>query len=196
MPPAWVQISRDVTHGIEEIKVRMSKLQQVHSRAILTTFDDAAGTEQEVEVMTQEITRVFKKCEKALVALAQTQGSEGDAKVRQNVQRQLASELQALSMDFRKGQKEYLQKVRDKEGSGGMSGGECRPTPSPLALAASGRPFRLGRVSRCHPPTPPCRHTGHYRQGAGDGPHRGRPGPRIHRRADAAGPRGRRRPLQ
>ena len=46
MPPPWVQISREVTHGVEEIKVRMSKLQQVHARVILTTFDDATSNEQ------------------------------------------------------------------------------------------------------------------------------------------------------
>lgn len=125
--PAWVDISSDISSGIEDIKTKLGKLTAVHSRAMLTTFDDTSAThEQEVEVLTQEITRLFKRSEGKLVSLAQVPGSESDVKVRQNVQRQLASELQTLSMEFRKQQKTYLQKVRAREEGSSMSGGKTK----------------------------------------------------------------------
>lgn len=55
------------------------QLGKAHARALLPNFDDMSGEEQVVEVITQETTRLFKRCEKRLQMLSQ--GTE-DAKVR------------------------------------------------------------------------------------------------------------------
>ena len=93
----------------------MAELGKAHAKALLPNFDDMSGEEQVVEVITQETTRLFKRCEKRLQALSQ--GTE-DAKVRQNVQRKLAMQLQNLSVEFRKMQKDYLQKLKQQQDRG------------------------------------------------------------------------------
>ena len=54
-----------------------------------------------MEVLTQEVTRLFKRCEKNLQALAASKGAdEGDAKVRQNVVRMMAAGKVSLAVGF------------------------------------------------------------------------------------------------
>ena len=90
-----------------EIKARMAELKTLHGRAALTTFDDSRGAEAEVEVATAEITRLFRRCEARLTGVGPALGaagraaSEADERVRQNVRRTLAGELQALVRELR-----------------------------------------------------------------------------------------------
>ncbi len=138
MPPAWVSVSDEVTSTMGRIKERMAQLSALHARALLPNFDEFSGEDAKVEVLTQEVTRLFKRCEKNLQALAAARGPDaGDAKVRQNVVRMMAAELQKQSIEFRKKQKDYLQKLKqlqdrgpggdvfgDITGSGGGAGGD------------------------------------------------------------------------
>merc|ERR1711920_845432 len=71
--------------------------------------------------MTVEITRMFKRAERKLKQLEAVKGVEDDKVVRKNVVVKLASQLRALSMDFRKMQKQYLARLRAKES--GAKGG-------------------------------------------------------------------------
>ena len=113
MPPAWVSVSDEVSAMMARIRERLVELSALHARALLPNFDEFSGEDARVEVLTQEITRMFKRCEKNLTALAASKGSDqGDAKVRQNVVRSMAAELQKQSVDFRKKQKDYLQKLK------------------------------------------------------------------------------------
>ncbi len=113
MPPQWVAVSEDVTTAMGRIKERLTQLSALHARALLPNFDEFSGEDAKVEVLTQEVTRLFKRCEKSLQALSASQATDaGDAKVRQNVVRSMAAELQKLSVDFRRKQKDYLQKLK------------------------------------------------------------------------------------
>lgn len=119
MPPAWVSVSDDVTTAMGRIKERIAQLSSLHARALLPSFDESSREDEKVDVLTKEITRLFKRCEKSLQALsAANTGDEGDAKVRQNVVRSMAAELQQHSMDFRRKQKDYLQKLKQTQDRG------------------------------------------------------------------------------
>ena len=125
--PAWVSVSDEVAGMMAKIRDRLVELSALHARALLPNFDEFSGEDARVEVLTQEITRMFKRCEKNLTALAASKGSDaGDAKVRQNVVRSMAAELQKQSVDFRKKQKDYLQKLKQLQdrGPGGDVFGE------------------------------------------------------------------------
>lgn len=127
MPPSWVAVSDDVTTAMGRIKERLTQLAALHARALLPNFDEFSGEDAKVEVLTQEVTRLFKRCEKNLQALSAAGSSDaGDAKVRQNVVRSQAGELQKLSIDFRRKQKDYLQKLKQLQdrGPGGDVFGE------------------------------------------------------------------------
>ena len=119
MPPQWVQVSDDVTASMARIKDRLNQLAALHARALLPNFDEFSGEDAKVEVLTQEITRLFKRCEKSLQALSASQATDpGDGKVRQNVVRSMAADLQKLSMDFRRKQKDYLTKLKQLQDRG------------------------------------------------------------------------------
>lgn len=113
LPPDWCKYSEDAATTMGRIKERLAQLATLHARALLPNFDEFSGEDAKVEVLTQEITHLFKRTEKNLTALgARKGGDEGDAKVRLNVVRSMAAELQKLSVDFRKKQKDYLQKLK------------------------------------------------------------------------------------
>ena len=147
MPPAWVSVSDEVTTTMGRIKERMAELSALHARALLPNFDEFSGEDAKVEVLTQEITRLFKRCEKNLTALAGSKGADaGDAKVRQNVVRMMAAELQKLSVDFRRKQKDYLQKLKQLQdrGPGGDVFGEITGAGSSGAGGSGGADYDPG----------------------------------------------------
>ncbi|GBG77679.1 hypothetical protein CBR_g24125 [Chara braunii] len=119
LPPAWVDVFEEVAADMQQIKEKMSQLTKAHSRALMPTFDESNGHQETVEKLSSEITRLLKKGEQKLKRL-----SVGDvhSEERRNVQRLLATDLQQLSIDFRKQQKAYLQRLqRQQEGSLGGS---------------------------------------------------------------------------
>lgn len=121
--PRYVQFKESARVQMLEIRAKMGELRKLHGQATLTSFDDTGNKELEIEVVTQEITRIFKLTEGQLRKFGEQQSlSDSEQKVKQNVQRTLATELQKLSVQFRKQQKAHLQQLRqNKEGFGGGS---------------------------------------------------------------------------
>lgn len=115
LPPAWVDVSEEVAQDIAKIKNKMAELSKLHGKAVLVTFGDN-DDECSIEVLTQEVTRLFKRTEQRLRKLSEgaTESNE-EEKVRKNVIVAWASELQKLSMDFRKQQKDYLQRMQKQQ---------------------------------------------------------------------------------
>ena len=68
-----------------------------------------------IEVMTREITQLFRKAERKLKSLSQFQTTKDGARLITNVQQSIAAELQKLSQEFRKQQKGYLQRLRKQQ---------------------------------------------------------------------------------
>jgi len=131
-PPAWVEVQEEVSRNMAQIREKMGLLHRAHQKAALPTFSDfgdggSSSAKDDVDVLTRQVTALFKKCEGRLKLLMQVPGGgQEGAKVRGNIATALAGEIQALSQDFRKQQKSYLQKLqRQKESvsGGGGSGG-------------------------------------------------------------------------
>lgn len=120
LPPDYVSFKESTRAEMLEIKAKMGELRKLHGQAALTSFDDTGSKELEIEVVTQEVTRLFRKAESSLQRFGSRQSpSEADDKVKRNMQRTLATELQKLSLQFRKQQKQHLNRLRQsKEGSG------------------------------------------------------------------------------
>ncbi|XP_024515189.1 syntaxin-41 [Selaginella moellendorffii] len=117
LPPPWVDVSEEVAIDMQKIRSKMGELAKAHARALMPTFDDIKGKGQEhnIELMSQDITRLLKKCEQKLRQLSQDRGHSEDMKLRVNVQRSLATDLQTLSVEFRKHQKGYLQRLQQQQ---------------------------------------------------------------------------------
>ena len=113
-----MEFSEAISSEMSRIKSRMAELNKAYARATLTSFDDDEDGGSAVEVLTVDITRMFKRCERRVKQLEAVEGSEEDQKIRKNVVTKLASQLRSLSADFRKMQKQYLARLKAKEGGG------------------------------------------------------------------------------
>lgn len=119
LPPRWTDVQDEVTELLGEIAVKSADLERLHQKHVLPGFDDEhvkKGEEAAIERMTQEITRGFHKCQKAIQKIetmvndANHQGgvSKGDETMARNIQISLASRVQEASAGFRKKQSNYL----------------------------------------------------------------------------------------
>ncbi|XP_062081884.1 syntaxin-43-like [Humulus lupulus] len=118
LPPAWVDVSEEISANVQRARVKMAELTKAHAKALMPSFGDGKEDQRLIEALTQEITGLIRKSEKRLQRLSAAGPSE-DSNVRKNVQRSLATDLQNLSVELRKKQSAYLKRLRlQKEGDG------------------------------------------------------------------------------
>ncbi|KAJ8623300.1 hypothetical protein MRB53_031829 [Persea americana] len=120
LPPAWVDVSEEIAANMQRARTKMAELVKIYDKALMLLFVDAREDQHTIEILTQEITDLLKRSEKRLQKLSSSDSSE-DSNLRKNVQRSLATDLQNLSMEFRKKQSNYLKRLRQqKEGQDGV----------------------------------------------------------------------------
>jgi syntaxin 16 len=117
LPPAWVDVSEEISVNIQRARTKMAELGKAHAKALMPSFGDGKEDQHNIESLTQEITFLLKKSEKQLQRLSASGPSE-DSNVRKNVQRSLATDLQLLSMELRKKQSTYLKRLRQQKEDG------------------------------------------------------------------------------
>ncbi|OOF98254.1 hypothetical protein ASPCADRAFT_43530 [Aspergillus carbonarius ITEM 5010] len=138
LPPRWVDVQEEVTELLADIAQKSGLLDKLHQKHLLPGFGDEDARKQDeavIERLTQEITRAFHMCQKAvqkievMVREAKQQGgvSSGDETMAKNLQISLAARVQEASARFRKKQSNYLKKLRGLEG--GSVPFERSPTP-------------------------------------------------------------------
>lgn len=119
LPPRWLDIQDEITEQLAEIAKQTRKLDQLHQKHVLPGFDDEdvkKREEREIEQLTQNITRGFQRCQKAIkriemmVREAKQQGniSNGEEMMAKNLKISLASRVGEVSAMFRKKQSAYL----------------------------------------------------------------------------------------
>ncbi|XP_039058717.1 syntaxin-41-like [Hibiscus syriacus] len=113
LPPAWVDFSEEIAANVQCARTKMAELGKAHAKALMPSFGDGKEDQRNIENLTNEITNLLKRSEKRLQKLSATGPSE-DSNVRKNVQRQLATDLQNLSMELRKKQSTYLKRLRQQ----------------------------------------------------------------------------------
>lgn len=123
LPPRWVDVQEEVTDKLKDITLKSAKLDKLHQKHVLPGFDDEhvkREEEEEIEQLTQQITRGFHDCQKAIQRIdamvkdAQQHGgaSKSDETMAKNIQMSLAARVQEVSAAFRKKQSTYLTKLR------------------------------------------------------------------------------------
>ena len=126
LPPRWLDIQDEITQHLADIAGKMKKLDQLHAKHVLPGFDDEsvkAKEEREIEGLTQDITRGFSACQRAIKRIdgmlrQQQTSSSADETMARNLQISLATRVGEVSTLFRKRQAAYLKKLRSL---GGMS---------------------------------------------------------------------------
>eukprot|EP00051_Salpingoeca_urceolata_P027417 m.481409 g.481409 ORF g.481409 m.481409 type:complete len:309 (-) comp22163_c0_seq1:81-1007(-) len=119
LPPEWVDDVDQAHEHVRQIRSKMEELSALHSaHAKRGAFDPGVEEERAIEIMTQEITSIFHRCQKVIQTVGrkgQATGSDEQQRLTKNVQQSLAQELQALSSEFRKHQSTYLKRMRARE---------------------------------------------------------------------------------
>ncbi len=126
LPPRWVDIQDEVTELLGTIARKSAELEKLHQKHVLPGFEDEdvkRKEEVQIERMTQEITRAFHDCQKAIQRIemmvrdARQQGgvSAADETMANNIRISLASRVQEVSAGFRKKQSNYLKSKTKRE---------------------------------------------------------------------------------
>ncbi|KIY99251.1 Syntaxin-43 [Monoraphidium neglectum] len=112
------QVSEKIKGDMAVLKERIAKLREYHAKALLVSFDSSAsGASGHVDALTQEVQLSFKRLDGEIRAMQQQAGGrEDDAGVRLQVQRQLAQALFKLSVEFRKQETRFLNKIEAQKG--------------------------------------------------------------------------------
>ncbi|CAJ1399106.1 unnamed protein product [Effrenium voratum] len=127
LPPQWVEAAEQAKEDMKLIKDKLIQLEKAQSKRLLRVFSDDKAPDREVERISNEISALVKRCEPAVhqVKSRGSSANEKDKELRQNMQRNLATQLQQLSQQFRQSQKAYLndiQKRKQKDDSTSRTG--------------------------------------------------------------------------
>lgn len=115
--PSWLARSEKIKSDMTQLKGRISKLKEYHSKALLVTFDSDNTASSHVDVLTREVQEGFKRLDGEIRGMGTREaGPDDDAQVRLQVQRQLAQALFKLSVDFRKEETRFLNKMEAQKG--------------------------------------------------------------------------------
>jgi syntaxin 16 len=143
LPPRWIDIQDEVSDILKDVTVKSAQLEKLHQKHVLPGFDDEdvkKQEEREIELLTQEITRGFQNCQKAIqriekmVREAKVTGlSKGDETMARNIQMGLAARVQEVSSTFRKKQNNYLNKLRALGGFDSPFQRSSTPVQNPYA---------------------------------------------------------------
>ncbi|CAE7776776.1 SYP42 [Symbiodinium sp. CCMP2592] len=121
LPPQWVEAAEQAREDIKTIKDKMVQLEKAQSKRLIRVFSDDKTPDREVERISNEVSNLVKRCENSIHQV-KTRGtalaSEKDRELRQNMQRNLATQLQQLSQHFRQSQKDYLNDIRNRQKGG------------------------------------------------------------------------------
>jgi hypothetical protein len=119
LPPRWLDVQDEITEQLAQIAKQTRKLDQLHQKHVLPGFDDEdvkKREEREIELLTQDITKNFVRCQSAIkridtmVREAKQQGNinQGEETMAKNLKISLASRVSEVSAMFRKKQSAYL----------------------------------------------------------------------------------------
>ncbi|GFG38246.1 hypothetical protein Cfor_01887 [Coptotermes formosanus] len=118
MPPAWADGLEETQYSLTRLRAKIHDLDTLHTRHLhRPTLDDSCDEEQQIEALTQEITRMFGAVHRLIQQIRHQsgEGSRQEQRLSYNVVSSLASTLQELSISFRKSQNSYLRKLNSRE---------------------------------------------------------------------------------
>ncbi|VDH92204.1 syntaxin-16-like [Mytilus californianus] len=118
LPPEWVDGVEEVQYEMTKIKTKMKELATLHDRHLnRPTLDDNVQEEHAIEIMTQDITQMFTRCQITVQRISHkgNHGTEQEKRLAKNIVSSVARSLQDMSLNFRKTQSDYLRKIKSRE---------------------------------------------------------------------------------
>lgn len=119
LPPQWIEASEEAREDLRMIRDKLVQLTKAHKKRLLKVFSDDGAPDKEAEAIANQISSLVRSCEQKIHQV-KTRGAAGgvsdkDLEFRQNVQRNLATQLQQISQQFRQSQKDYLSEIRKRQ---------------------------------------------------------------------------------
>jgi len=117
IPPDWVNRVNDMQFQVNNVKSKLGDLKELHKANLLPGFHDTEEGEHRIEILTAEITKMFRTLYAQIKKIGTEYGiaSATEKHLKKNAQSELARELQDLSFEFRTSQKNYLTALRNRE---------------------------------------------------------------------------------
>ena len=123
LPPRWVDVQEEVSELLSGIAQNSAQLDKLHQKHLLPGFGDEDLRKQDesvIEHLTQNITRSFHDCQRAIMRIETMVGeskahggvTSGEETMAKNIQISLAARVQEASARFRKKQSTYLRSMR------------------------------------------------------------------------------------
>lgn len=122
--PQWVALVESVNSDCAAAREALTHLALLHRSILKVNFHDETGEgaqdqAADIETLSGEISTLLKRSEQSVkrIALINNQGqlSQQERLIRVNVMRACATDLQALSKQFRQAQKEYMSALKERE---------------------------------------------------------------------------------
>lgn len=122
--PSWVHHVDAIENIFVELQTGMDELLALHAQRISSVFHhNVDSMEAAIDSATASMTQRFRTAERHLQSIGQaTRGQALGA----NVQRSLASRLQALSVQFRQSQRTYLRDVQAQKSGAAISAADSK----------------------------------------------------------------------
>ncbi|CAN6651785.1 t-SNARE affecting a late Golgi compartment protein 2 [Trichomonascus vanleenenianus] len=118
LPPSWVDVSDEIGEAIAEIEHKIAKLDGLHRKTALPSFDDRTLEEREIEQLTLSITQDLHRCQGIMKRFDRMTDlgsySAAEQKMAANMKISLATKVQDTSTIFRKMQSSYLKSLRNE----------------------------------------------------------------------------------
>lgn len=139
LPPRWLDKQDEVADLLTSISKKTTQLDSLHSKHVLPGFDDEdvkKREEREIERLTQDITKSYQQCQKAIrrvesmakEARSHSDGGNAEETMARNLMISLATKVGDSSAVFRKKQANYLKKLRALSGMGSPADGASTPS--------------------------------------------------------------------
>jgi len=115
--PQWMKVMDDANTDVETVKGKLKKLDKLHrEQQDVVDFDDDVGREQQVEILSSEITQLMRAAQgKALKVKKLQLDSPAEQRIRDNMVSTIATKLQGLSDQFKEKQKSYLTRMQQMQ---------------------------------------------------------------------------------
>lgn len=120
LPPMWIEAADEAREHLKAIKEKLVALTKAQQRRLLRVMEDDAS-HPEVDALSRQIHDLVRKCEQKIHQV-KTRGcgvSGRDVELRTNAQRNLATQLQTLSGQFRQMQKGYMGEIQSRQKGAG-----------------------------------------------------------------------------
>jgi syntaxin 16 len=123
LPPVWVDIYEETQEKIRKIHEISKEEQKLVAKRIKQQFGDHTDLDKQIDKKSSDATRLLHECETNLTRISQmgADETESQSKIRKNIQRSLATQIQEAAALLRRQQKGLLDKLQDLNNTGGST---------------------------------------------------------------------------